>query len=321
MTEHAAPTSSTRLNAFKPTDENILPEKLWLEKRRQHMERISPFVDARLKRKSRGEKHPVYDFLFDYYSHRPSQLQRWHPGLGNFLLGSTAAEFSRFREYSNHKAGIGVDLRKFPPARRESVAWILQLLRGTRARPPQFGCFGLHEWAMVYRAREVRHRYPLRLPPEELAKVVDSLPIRCSHYDAFRFFTEPARPLNQLQPSKKSQLHLEQRGCLHANMDLYKWAYKLTPWSSSDLMADAFLLAARIREIDMRASPYDFQQLGFKPIPIETPSGREEYERWQREFAAAGMAIRDQLIDLCERILTGLGQTEKVEVAAPGNSG
>ena len=31
---------------------------------------------------SRGERHPVDDFLFEYYPNRPSLLRRWHPGLG-----------------------------------------------------------------------------------------------------------------------------------------------------------------------------------------------------------------------------------------------
>jgi len=40
------------------------------------------------------------------------------------------------------------------------------LMRATAARTPHFGCFGMHEWAMVYRLRpeQVRHAaWPLRL--------------------------------------------------------------------------------------------------------------------------------------------------------------
>lgn len=283
--------------------DRVLTEKSWLEKRRQHAERLHPWVSDRLNRMSRGQKHPVYDFLFDYYSHRPSYLRRWHPGLGTLLEGAVAEKFLACREYSRMSRGIGADPAKLHPGRREAVAWILQLLQQCRGRPPQFGCFGLHEWAMVYRCQEVRHEYPLRLSPERLAAVVESLPIRCSHYDAFRFFTPAARPLNQLQPEKGRQPAFEQGGCLHANMDLYKWAFKLSPWSPSDLVADTFLFAARIREIDMRASPYDFSELGFEPICIETPAGRTEYERWQREFAALGVPLRDRLIAVCQGIL------------------
>ena len=27
----------------------------------------------------------------------------------------------------------------------------------------------------------------------------------------------------------------------------------------------------RVRELDMRASPYDLRELGYEPVPIETP--------------------------------------------------
>ena len=42
------------------------------------------------KRASIGEKHPVYDFLFDYYSFRPGLLRRWQPGIETVLEGSQA---------------------------------------------------------------------------------------------------------------------------------------------------------------------------------------------------------------------------------------
>jgi hypothetical protein len=43
------------------------------------------------------------------------------------------------------------------------------------------------------------------------------------------------------------------------------------PFAPSELIADCFALAHDIREVDMRASPYDVRALGFAPIPIETP--------------------------------------------------
>ena len=82
---------------------------------------------------------------------------------------------------------------------------------------------------------------------------------------------QPARPLNRLQPTRETVPALEQRGCLHANMDLYKWAFKLAPLTPAELTADCFELARDIREVDMRASPYDLRSLGYGPIAIETP--------------------------------------------------
>jgi hypothetical protein len=156
---------------------------------------------------------------------------------------------------------------------------------------------------MVYKQAqgEVRHAdWPLRFASDEIARIVETSTVRCTHFDAFRFFTEEARPLNRVQPERSSIHAFEQRGCLHANMDLFKWAAKLLPFAPSELVADAFELARDIREIDMRASPYDLRVLGYEPIAIETPEGRAEYEREQRAFAARGEPIRARLIAVCE---------------------
>ncbi len=182
------------------------------------------------------------------------------------------------------------------------------MLSGMRDRPAFFGCFGLHEWAMVFRqsAAEIRHNaWPLRFSPDELASIVESQPLCCSHFDAYRFFTAPARPLNKLHPTRTDAARLEQRGCLHANMDLYKWSFKLAPFTPSELIADCFALARDIREIDMRASPYDLRALGFVPIAIETAGGRAEYERHQRAFSARGEPLRERLITVCSQLLDG----------------
>jgi hypothetical protein len=282
----------------------ILTEPEWLERQQAHERRVRVWTDPHQDRAARGEKHPVYDFLFEYYRFRPAWLRRWHPGPDVVLQGAAAREFLRWPEYHEAGGGVALDVARLP--RRESVAWMLNLLRATAERPPAFGCFGLHEWAMVYRQTpdEVRHNaWPLRFPPDELARIVEAQPVRCTHFDAFRFFTAPARPLNKLQPTRAEVPQFEQRGCLHANMDLYKWAFKLAPFTPAELIADCFALARDIREVDMRASPYDLAKLGFAPIRIETPEGRAEYERHQRDFAGRSQPLRARLIALGARLL------------------
>ncbi len=267
--------------------------------------RVDPWIIPRLKRTSRAERHPVDDFLFEYYSYRPSHLRRWHPGLGVTLAGTRADEFLSSPHYRRSAEGVAISLETLKPARFIFIRWLLALLENIRERPPFYGCAGLHEWAMVYKTPEVRHsRWPLRLGDTGTAKIVESLPIRCSHFDAFRFFTPHAKPLNRLQPTRASASEFEQPGCLHANMDLYKWAYKLAPFTASELVADCFALAREIRAIDMRASPYDLTALGFAPIPIETPEGRLEYESHQRAFTLRAAPIRERLIDLCRTVLS-----------------
>ncbi|TWS18412.1 3-methyladenine DNA glycosylase [Tsukamurella asaccharolytica] len=262
-----------------------------------HRDRLSPFVAAHRQRAARGEKHPVWDFLFTYYGHRPAHLLRWHPGLGTQLVGPRAAEeFGGVRGYA--VAGTHVTQDPAVLAKRAGTAqYVARLLRATAARRPVFGCFGLHEWAMVYReADQARHPVPLRLGPTGTDEVVRAGQLTCTHYDAYRFFTPDAVPRNATELTRETQVGSEQPGCLHAGMDLYKWAFKLTPGAPSDLVADAFDLARDARELDMRASPYDLAEHGFAPIPIETADGRREYVRQQAALAERAAPIRERLL-------------------------
>ncbi len=289
-----------------PAPMTVLAEPKWLALRDAHEARVRAWTDPHQDRAARGEKHPVYDFLFTYYAFRPAWLRRWHPGPEIALGGDAAREFLRWPEYRETSAGIAIDPATLPTHRREFVSWLRAMLGAMQTRPAFFGCYGLHEWAMVYRQTpdEIRHNaYPLRFPAGELARVVEASAVCCTHFDAFRFFTPPARSLNKLQPTRTDVAQLEQRGCLHANMDLYKWAFKLAPFTPGELLADCFELARDIRETDMRASPYDLSQLGFAPITIETPEGRAEYERRQRRFASQGEPLRARLMLLCDRLL------------------
>ncbi len=291
-----------------PFRSECLPEKLWREKQAAHHARVDPWLAPVLARAARGEKHPVEDFLFTYYGHRPGHLRRWHPGLGVALEGEGAREFLSWVGYAERDGVVMAHPARVMKGRPEVVPWLLRLQRNLLDRPAFFGCFGLHEWAMVYRTPEKRHAdWPLRLGSEGTDRVVESFPLRCSHFDAFRFFTPDSRPLNRLQPTRETIPENEQGGCVHANMDLYKWTFKLAPLVPSELMADAFELARDLRVLDMRASPYDIRKLGHEPIAIETPEGRVEYECQQRVLAERARPIRLTLIGLLERLSAGPG--------------
>ena len=280
----------------------VLEEAAWREREREHRARLAPWTGPHLERRARGERHPVYDFLFEYYSLPAGKLLRWSPGAGCVLRGG-AEGFLAAPGFRAHAEGVALDPADFPAPRREALEWVRSFLRATAARPPQFGCFGLHEWAMVYRSAEVRHgAVPLRMTPEALAAFVEGQAVCCTHYDAFRFFTPEARSLNRMQPEKGRQPELDQAGCIHVNMDLYKWAFKFAPWISGELTADCFLLAAAAREVDMRASPYDLAAHGFPAIPIETSEGREAYAAHQRELAERGRPLRHRLLEELEAL-------------------
>jgi hypothetical protein len=159
---------------------------------------------------------------------------------------------------------------------------------------------------MVYRlpADAVRHeQLPLRLGSTGTDAVVEAHPLRCTHVDAFRFFTPAAVPRNATTPTREGQPRDEQPGCLHAGMDLYRWAALLGPFVASELVADCFAHAREIRVVDMRASPYDLSGLGYPPIRVETAEGRAEYVRRQREFAERGQVLRGRLLDALDTVL------------------
>ncbi|TDD66302.1 3-methyladenine DNA glycosylase [Jiangella aurantiaca] len=274
----------------------MLAEERWRARTASHEARVDALVGAHLKRRRAGRAHPVHDFLFTYYSFKPAQLRRWHPGVGVALAGSPP--HASWSGYVEGPDGVIVG-PSVVERRAATVAWVRALLTATASRPAHHGCFGLHEWAMVYRMApgDVRHEaYPLRLGHDGTDAVVEAHEIKCSHFDAFRFFTDEARPRNALTPTRELQPSLEQPGCLHAGMDLYKWAYKLVPLVPSELVADAFELAAEIRELDMRASPYDLAGLGYEPVRIETTEGKRQYVEQQRAFAARGAVVRDRLL-------------------------
>ena len=86
-------------------------------------------------------------------------------------------------------------------------------------------------------------------------------------------------------------------------MDLYRYAFKLSPWVSGELIADTFLLAWEARELDMRASPYDLRSFGLEPITIETIKGKDEYVKRQRALADAAEPLRARLVGEYRRLL------------------
>jgi hypothetical protein len=288
-----------------------LAESDWRRRQAEHERRVDRLVADHLQRRRNGIKHPVADFLFTYYANRPGRLRRWHPGAGVILVDAEPPG----SDYVAVPEGAMLDHEAVLARRPGTVEWVRRLLVATAARPGRFGCFGLHEWAMVYRqpAEEIRHRaWPLRTDP---VPVVEANPLRCTHFDAFRFFTEPARPRNEFTLTRADQLAFEQPGCLHANMDLYRWAYTLSPLIASELVVECFELARDIRTVDMQASPYDLSALGLAPVQVETPAGRAEYIRLQREFADRAAPLRQRLIAECDRILALAGMSPARELS------
>lgn len=283
-----------------------LSEDDWRPRAELHDRRVAAWTEPHLRRRSRHERHPVEDFLWEYYSYSPKALRTWHPGWGVTLTGDVAG-FATVRGYLVDGVTARVD-PALAARRADQLRWIRDLLVATESRPARLGCFGLHEWAMVYRlgADQPRHtQVPLRLGPAGTDAVVESHRITCTHYDAYRFFTPDAAPRNTLRPTLDARVANEQPGCLHAQMDAYKWAHKLAPFTPAELVADCFELAREIRVLDMRASPYDLSEWGYSPVAIETASGKADYVAAQRSFARRASGLRQRIVRVCDAVLDG----------------
>jgi hypothetical protein len=274
----------------------------------QHRQRAEKWTLPYRARRASGQMHPIYDFLFIYYRNKPSQLEAWHPGLGVALEAADLGTHFKAPYYQITGGLTALAPDQMNARTRHRLDMALQLCKAVHARPASFGCFGMHEWAMVYRGDaegEVRHgeRLPLRLSQEATDAYVRSRPIQCSHFDAFRFFSPGAKAFNRIQPTHETRLDNEQCGCLHTNMDLYKLASHCMPWVGSDLLWQCFEFAVQARQLDMQASPYDCSSLGFKAVEVETPAGKLEYERRQRALSHSAAPLRAELIARIEAVI------------------
>lgn len=282
----------------------------WTARAAAHAARVARWADAFVQRRSRSEKHAVDDFLFTYYTFSPAKLKQWMPSLHERLEVDAASLESHpwlLQRGSKVTDGmLALDPGLITDQAVRAAKFIIDLSTAMLDRPVRLRCFGLHEWAMVYKLtpEQVRHSgYRLRMSPEAISAFVESQTICCSHYDAFRFFTPEARPLNTLNPTLDTRRDHEQGACLHANMDLYKWAGKLWPWAGSDLIADTFLLAVEGRDLDMRASPYELADIGYPPVRIETEEGRRQYQIEQQALAEKAVPVRRRLIQAAQDII------------------
>jgi hypothetical protein len=298
--------SEDRISSFK----RLSPEE-WRARRATHRAKVLPWVEDRKTRASAADWHPVFDFLFEYYPFRAAYLLRWSPGAGVLLMGAHPSDVDWSKEFLFCDEGAFIPPWQFPRHRLNFIGWAIKYFERIADRPPYFGCFGLHEWAMLYKAPKARHQQvPLRLSGDEISQVVEAGDVRCSHFDAFRFFTPEAAPLNKHLLSRDSTADFDQRGCIHVNMDLYKFANKIAPWCSAELLADTFLQAVRAREVDMRASPYDLSSFGFSAIRIEDKAGREEYVALQRELSERAVPLRARLLDEYRYLNSWLGEQD-----------
>jgi len=279
----------------------VLTRDEWQPKSASHRKIVQPWVAPRLERRSIGQSHPVDDFLFEYYPISPNKLMTWHPGFG-VDLEAHDEDVELFPQSAYELIDGHIRIREsWLAPRMERAQQTYNFLKVTGQRPARTGCFGLHEWAMVLGPEEARHSsWKLRLSQDEIRSTIDEVGLKCTHFDAFRFFTPTAVPLNPIQLTRADQSEYDQPGCLHANMDLYKYAQKFAPIVGSTLVRETFALAREIRTVDMQVAPYDLADLGVEPIRVETLEGRSEFAKHQLNFSQRAVVLRQHLVTALE---------------------
>ena len=192
-------------------------------------------------------RHPVYNFLHVYYRYSVGDILCYSPGMGKQLEGVSASDLQdktltgmehtfaktpllrrKFLKLDSDRASFALDASTIAEAKAFDLSAMIssrEILARSATRAPFFGCYGLHEWAMLYSGGESgytpeRHQsfLSLRVSQRTIDEVVQG-GVRCTHFDAFRFFQPAARRFNLIDPiTKERQRELEQPGCVHANM-------------------------------------------------------------------------------------------------------
>jgi hypothetical protein len=307
------PVEMRRLSSSRAPVRRVMERSEWLPVALAHAANVARALGTN-GRFEYDRADPVRNFVFEYYHFKPSHLRMWTPGPDVALRGVLPEDFGqtlpparlaselddRGREHDGSVlfAALGAPERQCATMRQA-----LAVLRASASREPHLLCHGLHEWAMLYYPAATaeagvpppaRHQraLPLRVSQAELNACVESVPLRCTHFDAFRFFTEPARPLNREGTlSREAQVAKEQPGCVHATMDLFKWTLKALPFVEAGLVVDTLALALQARVLDMRASPYDLRQwdLGQSARPSDGQWDEHLVSQWGGQSGACGV--------------------------------
>ena len=191
--------------------------------------------------------------------------------------------------------------RRAGPARRPAARRPRGCCAATASRPPSYGCFGLHEWAMVYRlaadagapraaaaaARQRRHRRGRR-----------GAPLRCTHVDAYRFFTPRRRRATRSRPTRdEPAARSSSPAACTPGMDLYRWAAAVRPVRAG--RAGRRLLRARPRDPRRRHAGLAVRP-GRARLPADPrsrpPRGGPSTCATSATFAEPGAVLRQRLV-------------------------
>ena len=168
-----------------------LPREQWLALRQEFAVAAAQRVEPHLARRAAGEQHPINDFLWDYYPFSTGKFRLWNPGVHTVLLDYASSDGDLPAGFAVADSAARFDLCELPASAlnrlRSELVWVRRLLSGTRERAAGFGCFGLHEWAMLLGQSDDEYRHhtlPLRVSQEQIRATIDEIGLRCTHFDA-----------------------------------------------------------------------------------------------------------------------------------------
>mmetsp|Transcript_37708 Transcript_37708/g.120994 ORF Transcript_37708/g.120994 Transcript_37708/m.120994 type:complete len:350 (+) Transcript_37708:1658-2707(+) len=299
-----------------------MPLGEWRGRAKRHRERVVELLGCEPEEAAKRRTDPKLNFIFQYYyGFKAKHLLHWSPGLGVDLEPGTDDDerllakrtFWR-RSGSDGRLTLDPCYYRLKPSHVEALRSTRAILRATNREV--WNCYGLHEWAMLYRsAPKKQDHLELRVSQKTIDDVVEAPgALRCTHFDAFRFFDDAAKPLNLHRDlGRDRQPFKEQRACVHYNMDLFKYALRLMPFIEAELLADALSVALQARTLDLRASPYDVRAWAdpseggaMDPVPVETPAGRKLYTDLQADIVTQADPVRRRLASACDAILASI---------------
>ena len=131
------------------------------------------------------------------------------------------------------------------------------------------------------------------------AAVVEPHPVRCTHFDAYRFFTPPRAAAQRAaaHPGRPSASWSSPAACTPP------WTSTSGPTSSAPACPASWLPTAsssprEVRELDMRASPYDLAAPRL-PAGADRDAGGGRVRAGPARVRRPGAALRERLLAIC----------------------
>ena len=224
-------------------------------------------------------------------------LRRWHPGAGVELEGAAEEPARAWRWYAPGPTpgSVVVDAAALECEKGDSLGMIERILHQTAQRPGASAASACTNGPWCTGRSKHRNPVPLRLGQDATDAVVEGNELRCTHFDAFRFFTPEAVPRNRDRPLREAQPAMEQPGRLHAGMDVYKWAVKLGPSCPARCCSTRSSSPATSAFSTCRPPPTTWRR-GRRPGAHRDAEGKAEYVRRQRAFAERSNALRGGIL-------------------------